>query len=100
VPASYARSIFPRHRSGPHSLRGGTRPHHPLAASLIAGLAWITALVTINVSAQMALPPWVRGRGLSIYVAVMFGAMSLGSAVAAKPIWRKHKTEPHRYLSL
>ena len=75
-------------------------PITALAASLIAGLAWITALATINVSAQMALPPWVRGRGLSIYVAVMFGAMSLGSAVAAKPIWRKHKTEPHRYLSL
>ena len=56
-------------------------PVTALAASLIAGLAWITALATINVSAQMALPPWVRGRGLSIYVAVMFGAMSLGSAI-------------------
>ena len=32
----------------------------------------------------MALPPWVRGRGLPIYVAVMFGAMSLGSAIWGK----------------
>ena len=32
----------------------------------------------------MALPPWVRGRGLSIYVAVMFGAMSPGSAIWGK----------------
>jgi Transmembrane secretion effector len=30
------------------------------------------------------LPPWVRGRGLSIYVAVIFGAMSLGSAIWGK----------------
>jgi predicted MFS family arabinose efflux permease len=59
-------------------------PITALAASLIAGIAWITALATINVSAQMALPPWVRGRGLSIYVAVMFGAMSLGSAIWGK----------------
>jgi MFS family permease len=59
-------------------------PITALTASLIAGLAWITALATINVSAQMALPPWVRGRGLSIYVAVMFGAMSLGSAIWGK----------------
>ena len=60
---------------------------HPvtaLAASLIAGLSWITALATINVSAQMALPPWVRGRGLSVYVAVMFGSLSLGSAIWGK----------------
>ena len=59
-------------------------PTTALAASLIAGLAWITALATINVSAQMALPPWVRGRGLSIYVAVMFGSLSLGSAIWGK----------------
>src|SRR5712671_309529 len=59
-------------------------PITALAASLIAGIAWITALSTINVSAQMALPQWVRGRGLSIYVAVMFGAMSLGSAIWGK----------------
>ena len=59
-------------------------PITALAASLIAGIAWITALATINVSAQMALPPWVRGRGLSIYVAVMFGGMSLGSVIWGK----------------
>jgi len=52
-----------------------------LAASLIAGAAWMATLASLNVSAQYALPEWVRGRGLAIYVTVMFGALSLGSAI-------------------
>jgi quinol monooxygenase YgiN len=38
-------------------------------------------LATLNVSAQVALPDWVRGRGLALFVTVFFGAMTLGSAV-------------------
>ncbi len=52
-----------------------------VAACLIAGVAWIVAIAMLNVSAQVALPDWVRGRGLSIYMTVMFGALTLGSAV-------------------
>ena len=52
-----------------------------IAASLLAGVSWISVLATINVSAQLALPAWVRGRGLSIFVAVMFGSLTLGSAI-------------------
>lgn len=48
-------------------------------ASLIAGLAWIASLSSLNVSAQVALPQWVRGRGLAVFVTVFFGTMSLGS---------------------
>ena len=55
-------------------------PATALAASLIAGVSWIAALSSLNISAQVALPEWVRGRGLAIYVTVMFGALSLGSA--------------------
>jgi len=51
------------------------------AASLLAGLSWIAALATLNVSAQMALPDWVRGRGLAIYNTFFFGSMALGSFV-------------------
>jgi len=57
---------------------------HPaiaLAASLIAGVAWIAVLATLNVSAQVALPEWVRGRGLSIFATVMFAGLALGSAL-------------------
>ncbi|MGC2824359.1 MAG: MFS transporter, partial [Pseudolabrys sp.] len=52
-----------------------------LAASVLAGVSWIAVLASLNVSAQVALPDWVRGRGLSMFVTVFFGAMALGSAV-------------------
>jgi MFS family permease len=52
-----------------------------LTACLIAGFGWICALATLNVSAQAALPEWVRGRGLAMYVTVFFGVMSLGSLI-------------------
>ena len=52
-----------------------------VVASLIAGMAWIAALSVLNVSAQLALPDWVRGRGLAVFVTVFFGSMSVGSVV-------------------
>jgi len=52
-----------------------------VAASAIAGVSWIAVLATLNVSAQVALPDWVRGRGLAMFVMVFFGAMTLGSAI-------------------
>ena len=33
----------------------------------------------LNVSAQVALPDWVRGRGLAIFVTTFFGALSLAA---------------------
>ncbi len=48
-------------------------------ACLLAGVSWIVVLATLNVSAQLALPEWVRGRGLAAYAAVFFGTMSVGS---------------------
>ena len=58
--------------------------HHAVtavAASLIAGVSWIVVLSSLNVSAQLALPEWVRGRGLAMYVTVMFGTLSFGSVL-------------------
>jgi MFS family permease len=52
-----------------------------LCASGIAGVCWIGVLATLNVSAQLGLPEWVRGRGLAVYVTVFFGALSVGSAL-------------------
>jgi MFS family permease len=51
------------------------------AASLVAGASWIAAVSNLNVSAQTALPEWVRGRGLALYVTIMFGALAAGSAL-------------------
>jgi MFS family permease len=50
-----------------------------LLASGLAGAAWIAVLSSLNVSAQLALPAWVRARGLAVFLTVFFGAMSLGS---------------------
>jgi len=53
-----------------------------IGASAVAGALFlrrwrlqlgITAVSNLNVSAQVALPDWVRGRGLAMYVTVMFG---------------------------
>jgi len=56
-------------------------PWTALAASLLAGSCWIAAVSSLNVSAQYALPDWVRGRGLAIYVTTFSGAMALGSVL-------------------
>lgn len=60
---------------------------HPavaLVASVVAGAAWIQVLSSLNVSAQVALPDWVRGRGLAVFVTVMSAAMTLGSLLWGK----------------
>jgi MFS family permease len=51
-----------------------------LAGSFLAGLGWISVLTCLSVSAQTALPDWVRARGLAVYLMVFFGSLSLGSA--------------------
>jgi transmembrane secretion effector len=60
------------------------QPLVALVACVLAGICWIAVLATVNVSAQVALPAWVRGRGLSIFVAVMFGSLTVGSALWGK----------------
>ena len=52
-----------------------------LVASLLAGGSWIAVLSSLNVSAQVALPEWVRARGLSLFMTVYFGAHTAGSAL-------------------
>jgi MFS family permease len=59
-----------------------------LSASVLAGIAWVTNLTCLYTSAQNVLPDWVRGRGLAIFLTVIFGTMTLSSAgwgdIAAK----------------
>ena len=52
--------------------------------SLLAGISWIAVLSSLHVSAQTALPDWVRARGLSFFLTVFFGAMSAGSLIWGK----------------
>ncbi len=51
-----------------------------LAACFLAGAAWVVVLTALYVSAQNVLPEWVRGRGLAIFLTMIFGAMTAGSA--------------------
>ena len=51
-----------------------------LSASMLAGVAWVSNLTCLYTSAQNVLPDWVRGRGLAIFLTVIFGTMTLSSA--------------------
>jgi MFS family permease len=50
-------------------------------AMFCAGVAWITVANTLTVSAQMALPDWVRARGMSIYQMSIMGSTAAGAAL-------------------
>jgi hypothetical protein len=49
-----------------------------LPAMVVLGMAWISVANSLTVAAQMALPDWVRARGMSIYQMALMG----GSAPA------------------
>lgn len=52
----------------------------PLALVMaVSGVAWITVLSSLQVAAQMALPNWVRSRGLAVFMSAFMGCMALGS---------------------
>src|SRR6267154_1822268 len=50
-----------------------------MVAMLATGVAWISILSALQVSAQLTLPEWVRARGLAAFVVVFMGGMALGS---------------------
>ena len=47
----------------------------------IAGMAWISTANTLAMSAQLALPNWVRARGMSIYQMALMGGSASGAAL-------------------
>lgn len=51
-----------------------------LGAALIGGAAWVIVLTNLYLSAQNGLPHWVRGRGLAIFLTVIFGVVAAASA--------------------
>src|SRR6185437_2771130 len=51
-----------------------------LCAGLLAGVAWVGILTCLYTSAQNVLPDWVRGRGLAVFLTLIFGTMTLSSA--------------------
>jgi hypothetical protein len=60
-----------------------------------AGVAWITVANSLTVAAQMALPDWVRARGMSIYQMALMGSTAAGAA-----LWGQVATWTGIHLSL
>jgi MFS family permease len=50
-----------------------------LPATFIAGAGWVAGLTTVNVAMQLRSPDAILGRCLSIYQAITFGGMAIGS---------------------
>ncbi|MDX1450069.1 MAG: MFS transporter, partial [Acidimicrobiia bacterium] len=51
-------------------------------ALTVIGMCWVWTLTTLNATAQLMAPGWVRGRAMSLYTLANAGVMPLGSAIA------------------
>jgi predicted MFS family arabinose efflux permease len=61
-----------------------------MLAAALAGASWVTALSSLNVAAQLAVPDWVRARGMALYTSVLYGCLALGSV-----LWGQIATHLH-----
>jgi hypothetical protein len=66
-----------------------------IPAMLAAGVAWISVANSLTVSAQMALPDWVRARGMSVVQTAIMGGAGLGAA-----LWGQVATLSDVHMSL
>jgi quinol monooxygenase YgiN len=46
---------------------------------VVVGMAWISVANSLTISAQVALPDWVRARGMSIYQMALMGGAAAGA---------------------
>lgn len=53
-----------------------------VVALLVAGAAWVWTLATLNATAQLLSPEWVRGRAMGLYTLSFVGIVPLGSILA------------------
>lgn len=47
-----------------------------------AGLFWLLTLATMNATAQLMAPDWIRGRAMSIYTLAFVGVLPIGSILS------------------
>lgn len=50
----------------------------------MGGMGWIVVANSVTVAAQLALPDWVRARGMAIYQMAIMGGSALGAAIWGK----------------
>ncbi len=53
--------------------------HAACACLILAGMSWLMFLASTNSTVQITVPTHLRGRGLSIYMFIVFGGMAVGS---------------------
>ncbi len=55
--------------------------HFPAACAclIVAGMSWLMFLASPNSTVQITVPSHLRGRGMSVYMFIVFGGMALGS---------------------
>lgn len=74
---------------------------YALPAAFVGGMGWVLILTSINTAVQLRSPDAILGRCLSIYQAVTFGGMALGSwAWGAVADWRDLTTALHAAAAL
>jgi MFS family permease len=67
-----------------------------MAAMACSGMAWITTANSLSVSIQLALPDWVRARGMAIYQMALMGASAAGAAAWGN--WASHDSVRHSLM--
>jgi len=87
--AHFGRDLFVRYGTILHAVLSTVvvtvpTPWVMLPAVALAGAAWISTANTLVMAAQLALPNWVRARGMSIYQMALMGGTAIGSALWGK----------------
>lgn len=80
------RDTFVRWGTLAHALASCTVAWSPtlwlsVPAMALAGMAWISTANSLTLAAQMALPNWVRARGMSVYQMALMGGSAAGAAL-------------------
>jgi MFS family permease len=62
----------------------GLAPNIPIAfvSMLVIGFCWLLTLSTLNATAQLMAPEWIRGRAMSLYTLAFAGMMPIGSILS------------------
>ncbi len=53
-----------------------------IGSLLVIGICWVWALTTMNATAQLLAPGWVRGRAMSLYTLAFAGIVPVGSTLS------------------
>lgn len=51
-------------------------------AMFLSGICWLLTMATLNATAQLMAPEWIRGRAMSLYMLAWAGTIPLGSILA------------------